>query len=99
MILNSFDGAYFLYLEGGSSSNEDCLSDLEIMAREEALDTVAKNLTREVIQDAMDSFPDLTNQNLASEVAMEILQTENADWMKQGSGDSGIGSTDSPQQG
>lgn len=72
---------------------------MEKTAQQEAVDSVVKSLTREVMQDAMETFPDLANQSLASHVALEILHKEGSDWMKQGSGDSGIWSTDSPQQG
>ena len=72
---------------------------MEKTAQEEAADTIAENLTREVIDDAVEIFPNLANQTLASQVALEILQAEDSDWMRQKSGDSGIGSTDSPQQG
>ncbi|XP_053387745.1 uncharacterized protein LOC123542835 isoform X2 [Mercenaria mercenaria] len=61
----------------------------------EAADAVSETLAREIIHDAIESFPDLTNPL----VATEMIQRNDADWTEQGSGDSGIGSTGSPQQG
>lgn len=89
----------FLDINEAGNQPDNLLEEMEKAAQQEAADSVANKVTREVIDVAMATFPDVTNQALAVEIATEILQTENPDWMKQGSGDSGIGSTDSPQRG
>ncbi|XP_060558083.1 protein prune homolog 2-like [Ruditapes philippinarum] len=75
--------------------DQSTLKALNDSANLEAADTVSEALAREIIHNAIETFPDLSNPLLAT----EMMQRNDADWTEQGSGDSGIGSTGSPQQG
>lgn len=75
--------------------DQSTMKALNESANLEAADVVSEVLAREIIHDALESFPDIANPLFAS----EMIQRNDVDWTDQGSGDSGIGSTGSPQQG
>ena len=69
-------------------------------AEHDVVQDVSNMVTNEVIKQAVDDFPDMSNPAVAESVAMEMLHGDtNFNWTDQGSGDSGIGSSDSTQQG
>ena len=57
-------------------------------AREQALLEVATSFAKEVIADAVERFPEVRNPTVADIIAMEMLEGDDAQWLKQLSQDS-----------
>ncbi|XP_052785753.1 uncharacterized protein LOC128221254 [Mya arenaria] len=85
-------------LESPENDNSVLLDKMLTQANQEAAEAVANSVSKEIIGTTLETFPNMTNPKVASGVAMEILKMETSDWTKQVSGDSGIDSSDSPQQ-
>lgn len=96
-LVETFDSQRAVY--ANNIMDQTTLEALNESANLQAADAVSHTLAMEIIKDAIKTYPDMTNPAMAEQVAMEIIQKKNADWTNQGSGDSGIGSSGSPQQG
>jgi len=77
----------------------DPMAEIDTRANIEAAYSLAEIEATGIIDEALQTFPDLTNEKVAVEVTPEVMNFEASDWTKQFSGDSGIDSNDSPQQG
>ncbi|KAL4216752.1 hypothetical protein ACF0H5_024475 [Mactra antiquata] len=78
--------------------DQSVLEAINNSANLEAADTLSESVAKEIIHDAIESFPNIKNAYVANNMLPHGDQGGNAFWAQQGSSDSGIGSTDSPQQ-